>query len=238
MLYLIGLGLDVKGISLQGLEAIKKCKKIYLENYTVDFPYNIQELEKVIGKKIISASRELVESNSLVKEARKANIVLLVYGSPLTATTHISLIQEAKKQKVKYEIIYGASILDAILETGLQAYKFGKTASMPKWNKEKNFNPESFVQIIKENNSINSHTLILIDIDLDFKDALEQLEASMKNKKIKLDKMVICSSLGTTHEKIFYGKISKLKNKKIVKPYCIIILSKLHFVEKEVLDEF
>ena len=39
MLYLIGLGLNEKGISLEGLEVIKKCRKVYLEEYTVNFPY-------------------------------------------------------------------------------------------------------------------------------------------------------------------------------------------------------
>ena len=35
MLYIIGLGLcDEKDITLKGLEAIKKSKKIYLEHYT------------------------------------------------------------------------------------------------------------------------------------------------------------------------------------------------------------
>lgn len=35
MLYFIGLGLgDAKDISVKGLEAIKKCKRVYLEAYT------------------------------------------------------------------------------------------------------------------------------------------------------------------------------------------------------------
>ena len=44
MLYLIGLGLNENGISKQGLDVIGKCKKIYLENYTVEFPYSISDL--------------------------------------------------------------------------------------------------------------------------------------------------------------------------------------------------
>ena len=44
MLYIIGLGLNVKGITKEGLDAIKRCKKVYLENYTVDFPYTIHQL--------------------------------------------------------------------------------------------------------------------------------------------------------------------------------------------------
>lgn len=35
MLYFIGLGLgDAKDISVKGLEAIKRCKRVYLEAYT------------------------------------------------------------------------------------------------------------------------------------------------------------------------------------------------------------
>lgn len=236
MLYLIGLGLNKKAISLQGLEALKKCKKIYLENYTVDFPYKKEELEKTIGKKIISANREFVESLKLIDKSKKINIALLIYGSPLMATTHISLIQEAKKKNIKYEIIHNASILDAVSETGLQIYKFGKITSMPEW--KKNFTPESFMEIVQQNISINAHTLILIDIGLEVQKALKQFEISAKNKKIKLKKIIICQSLGTGDEKIFYKNIKELKKIKIKKPFCMIIPSKLHFMEKEFLEEF
>jgi diphthine synthase len=54
LLYLIGLGLNEKGISLEGLESVKKCTKVYLEGYTVDFPYGIELLEKILGKKIVT----------------------------------------------------------------------------------------------------------------------------------------------------------------------------------------
>ncbi|GAH40409.1 unnamed protein product, partial [marine sediment metagenome] len=217
---------------------VKKCKRIYLENYTVDFPYNREELEHVIGKKIIPSDREFVESLSVVDEAKKMDIALLVYGSPLTATTHISLIQEAKKCDVRYKIIYNASILDAVAETGLQVYKFGKIASMPKWDKGKNFIPDSFMEIVQENQSIGAHSLILIDIGLEFQDALNQLEISAEKYKIKLKKIIICSRLGTRDKKIYYDYADKLNDKKINAPYCIIIPSKLHFIEKEILEEF
>jgi len=233
MLYLIGLGLNNKGISLEGIETIKKCKKIYLENYTVDFPYSVKELEKVIKKKIIPADRNFVESDNLIIEAKKEKIALLVYGSPLTATTHISLIQEAKKNKIKFMVIYGGSVFDAIAETGLQIYKFGKITSMPKWTES--YKPMSFIDIVKENKSINAHTLILIDIGLEFKEAMNQLKISAKEHKLKLEKIIICSRLGTDSMKIVYDKLDKLKNNKINAPYCIIIPGKLHFIEEETL---
>ena len=230
MLYLIGLGLNVDGISKFGLAIAKRCKKVYLENYTVDFPYSVGELGETIGKKIIPADREFVEGLSLVDEARKMDVALLVYGSPLTATTHITLIQEAKKCEVRYKIIHSASIFDAVAETGLQLYKFGKITSMPKHE------ADSFVEIIKDNLKIGAHTLLLIDIGLEPKEALDNLEKVAKENGIKLNKILVCSRLGAKHSRILYKPIRELKDKNIRKPYCIIIPGKLHFMERDVLE--
>jgi diphthine synthase len=180
-LYLIGLGLNERGITKEGLEAIEKCKRIYLENYTVDFPYTAHQLEEIINKKIKIADREKVEDLSIVDEAQKLNVALLVYGSPLTATTHITLIDECRKSGIKYKIVYNASIFDAVAETGLQLYKFGKVASMPLW--KKSFEPTSFMKIVQQNMSQEAHSLILVDIGLEFRDALKQLKKSAKEHK-------------------------------------------------------
>lgn len=235
MLYLIGLGLNVDGISQYGLETLKRCKRVYLENYTVDFPYSTGELGEKLGKKFTLADREKVESLELVDEAKRMDVALLVYGSPLTATTHISLIQECKRLKVRHKIIYNASILDAVAETGLQLYKFGKVASMPAW--KKSFEPTSFMKIVQENLSMKAHSLILCDIGLDFVDAMKQLEKSAKEHKISLKKIVVCQALGTKKRRVVYGEFSEVKDMRISNPYCIIVPSKLHFLEKEMLEE-
>jgi diphthine synthase len=226
MLYLIGLGLHVKGISQQGLEAVNRCEKIYLESYTVDFPYSKEELENILGKEVILADRDFVESLKIVEEAKNADIALLVYGSPLTATTHITLIEEAKKQEIKIELIHNASIFDAVAETGLQIYKFGKTTSIP------DFEAKSFIEVIKENLSIGAHSLILVDIGMGFENALQRLST------IDIDKLVVCSGLGTHDSRIYYGTLKELETKKVKKPFCFIVPGKLHFVEEEVLEDF
>jgi diphthine synthase len=237
MLYLIGLGLNIDGISTYGLEVAKRCKRIYLENYTIEFPYSEKELGEIIEKKIIPANREKVESLEIVDEAKKMDVVLLVYGSPLTATTHISLIEEARRCGVRYKIIYNASIIDAVGETGLQLYKFGKIASMPAW--KKNFTPDSFMKIVQENQSMKAHSLILIDIGLDFQDAFIQLKESAEKHKINLKKILVCQALGTRNRKIMYKDLDEFEEYKNIKnPYCIIIPSKLHFMEKDVLKNF
>lgn len=240
MLYIIGLGLNERSISKAGLEALDKCKRVYLENYTVDFPYTKHQLEEILNKKIIEANRDKVESLSIVDEAKKLNVALLVYGSPLTATTHISIIEECKDSRVKYKIIHNASIFDAVAETGLQIYKFGKVASMPAWNPKQNFTPDSFMEIVQQNQSQKAHSLILIDIGLEFKDALNQLKISAENYKIPLKKLLICQAMGTKNQKILYRGIEELEGfDGVKKPYCIILPSKnLHHVEKDFLENF
>lgn len=228
MLYLIGLGLNVDGISKYGLAVAQRCKKVYLENYTVEFPYTEGELKEKLGlKKIFSGDREFVESEAIVDEAQRQDVALLIYGSPLTATTHISLINEAKRMDVKCKVIYAGSVFDAVAETGLQIYKFGKIASMP------GFEADSFLEVIEENQRIDAHSLVLVDIGLDFQNALERLE------KFSGKKIVVCSRLGTKDSKIHYKTIEELKEFSGIKaPFCFIIPGKLHFLEEEVLKGF
>jgi diphthine synthase len=237
MLYLIGLGLNERSLSKEAIEILKRCKRVYLDNYTVDFPYTHQALIDEIGKKFISADREKVEGLEIVDEAKKMDVALLVYGSPLTATTHITLIQEALLSGVKYRVINNASILDAIGETGFQLYKFGKITSMPYW--KQSYEPESFMEVVKENQSIKAHTLLLIDIGLDIHKAIIQLEKAAKNHNVKIEKLVICQCLGTKKQKILYRTLEDVKEfSGVQKPYCIIIPGELHFLEKEFLNNF
>ena len=134
-LFIIGLGLnDEKDITLKGLAAIKKCKKVYLENYTSKLNCPLTKLEKLYKKKIILADRILVESQAektILKDAKSSNIALLVVGDPFGATTHIDLILRAKEMGIKTQIIHNASILTAVGIIGLELYKYGKTTSIP-----------------------------------------------------------------------------------------------------------
>lgn len=231
MLYIIGLGLNNRGISKEGLLVLEKCKKVYLEGYTVDFPYALEDLH--LGKKkIITLSREQVESDKLIKESKGRSIALLVYGSPLFATTHISLLLDAEKQKVRTKVIYSASVFDGVAETGLQLYKFGKIASMPSRD------DANFLEYVKENQSIKAHSLILVDIGMSFKKAIERLDKELKNNMIKVDKILICSRIGNEDSEIFYDRIEGLKGKKVSAPFCFIIPSELHFLEEERLATF
>ena len=239
MLYLIGLGLNKDGISKQGMEIAKHAKKVYLENYTVELPYSPGAIEEFVGKRVYIADRDFVESFQIIDEAARVDIALLIYGSPLTATTHIAILEEAKKSKVKVKVIPSASVIDGVAETGLQLYKFGKIASMPKWDKDKNFSPESFVETIQHNLSMKAHTLILIDIGLRFRDALRQLEEASKKNNLNIKELIVCQCLGTERQRIYYADLEKIKElREISPPYCFVVPSKMHFMEKEYLENF
>ena len=124
MLYMIGLGLnDEKDISVKGLEIIKKCDVVYLENYTAVLGKKVSELENFYGKKIILADRELVEKEAektILANAKNKNVALLVVGDPLAATTHYDLVLRARKAGIVVKIINNASIMNAVAITGLQ----------------------------------------------------------------------------------------------------------------------
>lgn len=235
MLYLIGLGLDLKDISLKGIEAIEKCKSVYWETYTNIYNYSQKDIEKVVKSKIIPADRKDVEEedNKILEKARKEKVALLVSGDPLAATTHTDLLLRAVKMKIKTKIIHAPSIFTAVGETGLQLYKFGKTASIAKWSAS--FRPDSFYDIIQKNDSMQAHTLLLIDIGMPVIEALTYLDDIAKARDLEMleRKIIICEQLGTDNQQFTFGKIPVLMKQKFKLPACIIVPSKLHFAEED-----
>ena len=232
MLYLIGLGLDLNDVSVKALDIIKKSSMVYLETYTTTFPYEIKDLEKLLGKKIIPSGRKQFEDDiqMLIDQAKRDDISVLVYGDPLAATTHLIILKEAEKSKVKTEVIHNISVFNVISETGLQLYKFGKTTSLPRW--QKNFKPTSFMEIIKQNLSIKAHSLILVDPGLSLKQALEQLMESDSGNLLKDKEMIIFSRGGLKDQKIIRGKMNALISKKVLEPFSIIVPGELNFSEE------
>jgi len=240
MLYLVGLGLwDEKDVSLRGIEACRRADKVYCELYTAAWGGDLEKLEKIIGKGIQPLERADVEEHSekLIAEAKVKNIALLVPGDPLTATTHVHLIMECREKRIAFEVVHASSIYTAVARTGLQLYKFGRTATVitPK----KGYESSGFYDAIIENQKLGLHTLLLLDRDMGTRQALEILSGIEKKRGRKLLKhVVICSALGSENEKIIYGKSSDLLKIDLPPPAAVVIPGKLHFLEKEFLDTF
>lgn len=249
-LYLIGLGLnDEKDITVKGLEAIKNCDHVYLEDYTSKLNVPVSNLEKFYNKKIILADRDMVEkkSDEILEKATLKNVAFLVIGDVFSATTHNDLFLRAKEKKIKIKVIHNTSIMTAVGQVGLELYKYGKTTSMPFF--EKGFEPETPYDVIKQNKAQGLHTLVLLDIKkhldkyMTVNICLKQLlkiEEKRAEKIISKDLKVIgCARLGNENCKIYYGKITDLLKTDFGQPlHCIIVPGKLHFIEEDMLNLF
>jgi diphthine methyl ester synthase len=118
MLYIIGLGLgDEQDITLKCLEAIQKCDKVYMEAYTslLSFglsSHGLSNLEKLYGKPITLADREMVEekADDILSQAQLSHAAFLVVGDPFGyAPTLISNLYDMIMPKQFYCF---ASIID------------------------------------------------------------------------------------------------------------------------------
>lgn len=250
-LFFVGLGLSSpKDISVKGLELVKNADKTYFESYTGLLQCTIEDLEKEYGKKISPANRELVEQKAeqtILSEAKTKNIVFLVPGDPLVATTHVDLMQRAKKSGIQTRIVHNASVVTAIAETGLQAYKFGRTASIP--FPERGYMPETPYNVLAENKKAGMHTLLLLDLRPDEQKFmtipegigyLQEIESKKNEKAFAEETLCIgCARLGSEDSIIKKGTAKELKNFDFGKPpYCLVIPGKTHFVEEEFLQQF
>jgi len=165
MLYVVGLGLgDEKDITVNGLEAVKKCKRVYLEAYTSILGVPKERLEAIYGREVVVADREFVEQgiDGMLNEALTMDVAFLVVGDAFAATTHSDLVLRAKGLGCKVKHIYNASIMNAIAGCGLQLYRFGQAVSVVFFTET--WHPDSFYDRIKENADLGLHTLLLLDI--------------------------------------------------------------------------
>ncbi len=218
MFYLIGLGMRKGDIPVYANEILSKADRIYIENYTsiVDFKIDAEVL-----------TREEVESEKFLNEAKEKDVVLLVPGDPLAATTHFQLVSHCVENNIPFEVFHASSIFIAVAETGLHLYKFGKTTTLPK--PHPNYNPKSYLEIIDQNDSIGAHTLLLIDPELESNEAIDILISDGLGEREAL----LCSKLGTSERNVIFRKLKDLKMS-VSKPFCIIIPN-LNELEREAL---
>lgn len=252
MLILIGLGLwDERDLTIRGFETARKADKVYIETYTSKWSGSVKNLEKILEKEIIQLKRKDLEekANKLIEEAKNSMIAILVSGDPLIATTHSSLLTEARKKGIETKVIHNASIYSAIAETGLHIYKFGASATIPFPERTSEIVPFTTYETLKNNKRKGLHTLLLLDLIVEKKKIMTLNEAmkimlkteeAMKKRVFTEDTfIVIFGRAGSENPLIAYGKVKDLINKDFGNPpFVIIVPGKLHFTEKEYLESF
>jgi len=239
-LHFIGLGLgDEKDISLRGLEILKNCEFVYLESYTSILQSHVSHLEKLYGKKIVLADRDMIENKAdfILDKAKNADAALLVVGDPFCATTHSDLFLRAKEKGVKVGIVHNTSIISAIGELGLEIYKYGKITSIPFLHA----NVKTPIVTYEINMKEGMHTLFLLDLDPVGKKFLTIKEAGeyLISNGVKKDTLAVgCARIGAD-KTVHAGKLGEIISLDYGKPpYCIVIPGKLHFMEEEMLKQW
>ncbi|XP_066388017.1 probable diphthine methyl ester synthase [Miscanthus floridulus] len=268
MMYIVGLGLgDERDITVRGLDAVRSCSKVYMEAYTsllslgLD-PAALANLEKLYGKEITVADREMVEErvDQVLNEAADTDVAFLVVGDPFGATTHTDLVVRAKKMGVEVKVIHNASVMNAIGVCGLQLYRYGETISIPFFTDE--WRPDSFYEKIQNNRKLGLHTLCLLDIRvkeptweslargkkvyepprfMTVNTAISQLfevEEARGGSAYGRDTLCIgVARLGSDDQKIVAGPMEKLLDVDFGPPlHCLIIVGETHPLEEEMLE--
>jgi diphthine synthase len=227
MLCLVGLGLKAKDLTLEGLDVLNSSQHIYYEDYTSVIDW-ISELEAIVGKKFKRLQRSDMEEGSkkLIDLSAFTDIVILVSGDPLAATTHHALLTEAKKRGVETKVVHAPSVLTAIGETGLWLYKFGRVVTLPKQGKI-----DSVKEFIKNNQKIGLHTLVLLDIGMTCQEGvIRMLEEKIITENQPL---IACSRLGRPDATITKKMARELKTERIEgHPQCLVLPGKINEMER------
>ena len=129
-------------------------------------------------------------------------------------------------------------------ESGLQAYKFGKTVTLAYWRE--NYKPMAAYETIAENLSRGLHTLLLLDIDEKMGPMPPHVAAETIAKMEKeagkgvltpTRKIILLQGIGWHSPVRKYLALSQLAKEKEGKgPALLIIPAQLHFLEEEYLS--
>lgn len=244
MLWFIGIGISgFESISLEAKKILSQADYVYLEQFTSPISKtDVSKIKKIVKKNFKIAKRWMVEDGTeILKNAKKKTVVLLAYGDPFIATTHIELRTRASQEKIKTRAIHSASSLTSIIgECGLQFYKLGRIVTI--MSEQKTSSTPYYV--IYKNLLEGNHTLLLLEFNQDENYFLKPQEAfvnlieaekGQKRHVINQDTFaIVASRIGFKNQKIIAGKISSLNKIDFGKPpHSIIIPGRLHFTESD-----
>jgi len=251
MFYLIGIGLKPAHLTEEARQAIEKCSHIFLDIYTSDYSEGkVEELKQLVGKPVVELDRKGIEEGFevVLKEAKASSesVALLVFGNALSATTHVQLLLDAKRQGIAAKVIAGISVFDFLAVSGLDQYRFGRTCTIvaPK----ENYAPESFYGVIEANFARGMHTLCLLDIDAETNYKMTVAEALAILQKIEKKKgkdvlqkatLVGLYALGSEKQLVKTAPLNiLLRSSFALFPQSLVVAASLTEKEQEALEVF
>lgn len=245
-LVFIGLGLyDERDLSLRALDEARACDVLFEESYTSSLRGTTPEkLAALIGRPVTVLRREDVESGVvLLTQSATRRVGFLVPGDPMMATTHVDLRLRAAEAGIRTRIVHGSSIVTAAIGLlGLQAYKFGRTTTIP--IPERGFRPTSPADVIAANRTAGLHTLVLLDLKEDGRfltatDALRYLIEIGGDRFPPTTLACAVGGAGSPSPVVRVDRAERLLAADLGPPlHCLAIPGSLHFAEREALRRF
>ncbi|HTT26549.1 MAG TPA: diphthine synthase [Thermoplasmata archaeon] len=244
-LWFIGAGLgDDRDLTVRGLEALRRCDRIFAEEYTAVLAKgSLDRLAQAVGHPIERLERDAVESGAAVLQALagSSRVALLVTGDPFVATTHIALRVEVEAAGHPWRYVPNASVATAAAGLlGLQSYRFGRTVSLP--FPAPGFAPTSPLDGIRGNRAQRLHTLVLLDLRpsegafLTANEALRLLgERDPEGTVLGPDAPVAAvARLGTESARAVYGRRAEVERFDLGPPLHAVVVpaEPLHFEEE------
>ena len=247
MLWFIGLGVSgPNSIPKEVEKVIQEADFVYLESFTSPiYKEHEEEIKNLVNGNFKIAKRWLVEDGQeILKESKNSTVILLSYGDPYIATTHIELRTRAKVENIETKTVHSASAITSMIgETGLQFYKVGRIVTI--MSEKKSITTP--YRIIFKNLIDGLHSIILLEYNqdensfLDPKDAiLNLLDVEKEQKRNVINNntfAIVVSRIGFKTQKITSGKFTDLLNIDFGEPpHSIIITGKLHFTESDAIS--
>jgi diphthine synthase len=248
LLTFVGLGLfDEEDVSVRGLKTIENADVVYAEFYTSKLVgTTIERLERFYKRKIHVLTRAEVEHASdktILRDARHKNVVFLTAGDAMISTTHVALRIEAADKGISTHIVHGSSIATAVCGlTGLQNYRFGKSATITFPYQKVSETPYNTVALNLRN---DLHTLLFLDIGEGFMTLGQAIELLLHSEHEKgrnklADSLAIgVARAGSATPTVKADALAKLKEYDLgAPPHVLVIPASLHVIEKEALETF
>jgi len=174
MLTFIGLGLyNEHSITREGARAIRAADRVFAEFYTSQLlGTSVKQLEAHYGVDIAVRDRAGVEQDPepMLAAAAEESVAFLTAGDTMISTTHTDLRIRAESRGIETHVIHGVTAETAASGlTGLQNYRFGKAVTLPfPFVHGAGDVPPSVIESIEANESRGLHTLVYLDIKIDY----------------------------------------------------------------------
>jgi len=254
MLTFIGLGLyDEQSITCEGRGVLQDADRVFAEFYTSTLlGASVDDLEAAHDITIEVRERAGVEQDPepILAAAAGEDVVFLTAGDTMISTTHSDLRIRAESRGIETRVIHGVTAETAASGlTGLQNYRFGKAVTLPfPFVHGAGDVPPSVIESIEANQERGLHTLVYLDIKVDYhrrRDGPEEHEPYMSASyaaellagEWRADQLaVVVARAGSPEPLVRADRLSVLADKAFGEPlHMLVIPGELHHVEADAL---